>query len=52
MLVTCLLIGLLVQPYWIGAAGAVTATMLERQKWVDDNLAAPLGALAIMVVLV
>lgn len=48
MLASCLVIASLVHPYWIGASGAVVATYLERQKWVDDNLSAPLGALFLM----
>ena len=54
-LVACLLIALLITPYWIGAIGAVVATVLEhlcgdvgRVRWLDDNLAMPLGALVAM----
>ena len=51
MLLSCLLIALLGTPYWIGAAGAVLATVLEKQPYVDDNITAPLGALATMAIL-
>lgn len=54
-LVACLLIALLVTPYWVGAIGAGVAVVLEhlcgdvgKIKWLDDNLAMPLGALITM----
>ena len=54
-LVVCLLIALLVTPYWVGAVGAGVAVVLEhlcgdvgRIRFLDDNLAMPLGALAVM----
>jgi len=42
MLTVCLAVGVLYQPYWVSAAGAVTATAAERlspiaRGWVDDN---------------
>ena len=57
-LVACLLIALLVTPYWVGAIGAGVAVVLEhlcgdvgKIKFLDDNLAMPLGALLVMSVL-
>ena len=54
-LVACSLIALLVAPYWIGLVGAVTAAVLEhlcgdvgKVRWLDDNVAMPLGALVVM----
>ena len=54
-LVACSLIALLVTPYWVGAVGVVVAVVLEhlcgdvgRVRWLDDNLAMPLGALIVM----
>ena len=54
-LVACLLIALLVTPYWVGVVGAMVAVVLEhlcgdvgRIKWLDDNLAMPLGALVVI----
>ena len=51
MLCSCLLIALLRTPYWIGVVAAVVVTILEKQAYVDDNITAPLGALAIKAVL-
>lgn len=51
MLGSCLLIALMVMPYWAGAVGAVVATALEKWGRVDDNITAPLGALAVMALL-
>lgn len=48
MLATCLLVAVLVSPYWIGALGAVVATGAERYEGIDDNLTSPLAALAVM----
>ena len=48
MLGSCLAIAALVDPYWIGAAAAVVATVLEKQRWVDDNITVPLGSLGLM----
>lgn len=54
-LVACLLIALLVTPYWVGVGGAAVAVALEhlcgdvgRIQWLDDNMAMPLGALIVM----
>ncbi|MDP2662014.1 MAG: hypothetical protein Q8R28_14920 [Dehalococcoidia bacterium] len=57
-LVVCSLIALLVEPYWVGLAGAVVFTIAEhlcgdvgKIKWLDDNLGAPMAALVVMGVL-
>lgn len=52
MLVTCLLLAYFMQPYWIGAVGAVTATLAEKftktgRLW-DDNLTIPLASALVM----
>lgn len=56
MLGVCLLVAVLIEPYWVGALGAVAAVLVERftftRGWIDDNLTIPIGALAIMVFLV
>lgn len=49
MLPVCLGFALLLQPYWIGAVGAVAATAVERIEAVDDNLTTTLAALAVMM---
>ena len=53
-LVACALLALLVQPYWVGLAGAAIFSVVEKlcgdvgRIKIDDNLAAPLAALAVM----
>lgn len=42
MLVICLLVSYLLEPFWVGAVMAVTATLAERftpltKGWIDDN---------------
>ena len=54
--VVCLLLAALYPVYWIGAAGAVAATLAERfspiaHGWLDDNLILTSAALAVMLVL-
>ena len=49
----CLGVAFLYQPYWIGAAGAVAATIAERKRprlgvWWDDNLHVVAMSLAVM----
>jgi len=55
MLVTCLTLAYFVQPYYVGVAGAVTATLAERftktTRFVDDNLTIPLVSGAVMLLL-
>ena len=52
MLVTCLILAYFIHPYWIGAAGAITATLAEKYtkttKYVDDNLTIPLFSVLVM----
>jgi len=52
MLVACLLVAQFFTPYWIGAVGAVTATLVEKftptTKWFDDNLTIPLVSSLVM----
>ena len=55
MLVTCLILAYFIQPYWIGVAGAITATLTEKYtkttKYVDDNLSIPLSSALVMALL-
>lgn len=55
MLATCLILAYFIEPYWIGVAGAITATLVERftptKRFVDDNLTIPLASALIMGVL-
>lgn len=55
MLITCLILAYFIKPYWIGAAGAVTATVAERftptTKYTDDNLSIPLASATVMTAL-
>jgi len=52
MLVVCLTLGYFIEPYWIGAAGALTAVVAEKYtkttKYIDDNLTIPLSSAAVM----
>jgi len=55
MLVTCLLLAYFIEPYWIGAIGAITATIVEKftptKHWIDDNLTIPLVSALVMALL-
>lgn len=56
MVVTCLAVAALVSPYWIGAAGALTASFVERKRLVfhsgwDDNWLIVVTSLSVMAVL-
>jgi len=55
MLATCLILAYFIYPYWIGAVGAVIATLAEKYtkttKYVDDNLTIPLFSAIVMGVL-
>ena len=55
MLVTCLVLAYFIQPYAIGVAGAIAATLVEKytktSKYVDDNLTIPLASALVMGVL-
>lgn len=55
MLVTCLIFAYFVQPYWIGVAGAITASLAEKYtkttKYIDDNLTIPLSSAFVMALL-
>lgn len=52
MLIVCLILAYFIQPYWIGAAGAITAVIAEKftktTKFVDDNLTIPLSSALVM----
>lgn len=52
MLGTCLLLASLATPFWIGAMGAVAASVAERftpaRGWLDDNLTLTLSAVLVM----
>ena len=56
MLCVCLMVAVLMDPYWVGALGALAAVLVERftftREWIDDNLTIPIGALVIMLILV
>ena len=47
MLITCLPIGAIAG--WVGIISAVFATLAEKQKYIDDNLAVPLVTVVILV---
>ena len=55
MIISCLLLAYFIQPYWIGALGAVVATLAERytktSKFIDDNLTIPLVSALVMSLL-
>ncbi|GAH89041.1 unnamed protein product, partial [marine sediment metagenome] len=55
MLITCLILAYFIQPYWIGAIGAVTAVVAEKYtkttKYIDDNLSIPLSSAFVMALL-
>jgi hypothetical protein len=61
MLCVCLTAALLIQPYWIGAAGAVVATAAERSRlianrvwddsWVPDDSVIVAASLSVMAAL-
>jgi hypothetical protein len=53
MLLVCLVVAYLFHPYWISAAGAVVATLVERftpmkKWWIDDNYTIVLSSLLVM----
>lgn len=52
--VVCLLIALMVHPYFVGAIGALVATAVEkvtpsRGRWIDDNYSIPLSGAVVIV---
>lgn len=56
MILVCLVVAYFFKPYWIGATGAVVATLVERftplsRGWIDDNHTIVLGSLVVMAVL-
>ena len=55
MLFTCLLLAYFIHPYFIGAIGAVVATLAERftktTKYIDDNFSIPLASGLVMGIL-
>ncbi|GAJ22543.1 unnamed protein product, partial [marine sediment metagenome] len=55
MLVTCLILAYFIQPYAIGVAGAIAATLAEKYtkttNYVDDNLTIPLSSAFVMALL-
>lgn len=55
MLPICLLFAYLFTPYWIGALGALVATLVEKysptNRFIDDNLLIPLVSALVMTVL-
>lgn len=52
MIITCLLLAVFIEPYWIGAIGAVVATAAEKftktTSFWDDNASIPLSSAAVM----
>lgn len=52
MVMVCLLLASFITPYWIGIAGAVTATLAEKftktSRFFDDNLTIPLSSALVM----
>lgn len=56
MLATCLLLAYFIHPYWVGAVGAVVATLAERftktTRFYDDNASIPLCSALVMAVLI
>lgn len=55
MIVTCLLLAIFIEPYWVGIFGACIATLAEKwtptTRWLDDNLTIPLVSAAAMTLL-
>ncbi len=55
MLAVCLLLAYFIRPYWVGAAGAVAATLAEKftktSSYIDDNFTIPLFSAVVMGVL-
>lgn len=55
MLITCLLLAYFIHPYYIGAIGAVVATLAERftktTQYFDDNATIPLTSALVMALL-
>jgi len=56
MIVVCLVVAYLFKPYWIGATGAVVATLVERftplsHGWIDDNWTIVIASLLVMALL-
>jgi dolichol kinase len=53
MLITCLLLAYFVEPYWLGAVGAIVAVLAEKftptTKYMDDNFSIPLVSGFIML---
>ena len=55
MLLVCLTLAYFLKPYWLGAAGAITAVLFEKftptRHYLDDNLTVPLASFAVMAAL-
>lgn len=56
MIIVCLVIAYFFKPYWIGATGAVVATLVERftpisRGLIDDNWTIVLASLAVMALI-